>query len=126
MRDIELLCAAKDSETLATLIVYRVQATGQIEVGLTSVPGVFLEDRAVPGANPGAFEHTFKETFTHYKGGKYGLLYYARRALTHEEVVVYQNRADRMLIWVRPREMFFGNLEDGRRRFTPDEGDALG
>lgn len=60
----------------------------------------------------------FKPTHRHYKGGLYRLLHAeCRHSETEERLVIYQGADCR--VWARPWEMFYGNIEDGRRRFEP-------
>lgn len=46
----------------------------------------------------------------HYKGGKYTVLGYGTYSETLEEVLIYQNDADRK-VWIRPVQMFYENVE---------------
>ncbi|NEX93167.1 DUF1653 domain-containing protein [Caulobacter sp. 17J65-9] len=60
----------------------------------------------------------------HYKGGLYRFLFEARHSETEETMVVYEHlwphaRAP----WVRPAELFYGRLPDGRLRFQPLGGE---
>lgn len=68
----------------------------------------------LPPAAPGRYRH--------YKGGEYELIGVARHSETLEPLVVYRPLYNDSGLWVRPYEMFFGELEvDGKRqpRFTP-------
>lgn len=59
--------------------------------------------------------------YRHFKGKLYRLITIARHSETLEEMVVYQTLYDGS-IWVRPVEMFFGEVErDGYAgpRFKP-------
>jgi hypothetical protein len=59
-------------------------------------------------------------THEHYKGGLYRVLGEARHSETEEWLVVYEQLWPKARsFWVRPREMFHGNLEDGTVRFRP-------
>jgi hypothetical protein len=66
------------------------------------------------------------QLFRHYKGKMYRYLRIFRHSETLEELVGYEALYDNELgrFWVRPREMFFGRLEDGRLRFEPVSGDS--
>lgn len=46
----------------------------------------------------------------HYKGGKYTVLNIGTHSETLEEVVIYQNDADRK-VWVRAISMFYEDVE---------------
>ena len=59
-------------------------------------------------------------THRHYKGGLYRVLGTARHSETLEPMTVYEHLwPHEPGLWVRPLDMFHGNLEDGRLRFTP-------
>jgi hypothetical protein len=59
-------------------------------------------------------------THRHYKGGLYRALGIARHSETGEALMVYEHLWPHARgLWVRPAEMFDGNLADGSRRFTP-------
>lgn len=59
-------------------------------------------------------------THEHYKGGLYRVIGEARHSETEEWLVVYEQLWPKARgLWVRPREMFHGNLEDGTVRFRP-------
>ena len=52
----------------------------------------------------------------HYKGGIYTVIAdEAKNSETGELYVVYANAIGD--VWIRPREMFHGYTEDGRKRF---------
>ena len=54
--------------------------------------------------------------YRHYKGGMYMVLHIGRDSETLEPVVVYQALYGDRAIWVRPLEMFIGDVDvDGRR-----------
>lgn len=57
--------------------------------------------------------------YQHYKGKKYRLLDIVRHSETLEELVYYECLYENDLgkLWVRPKEMFLGNLENGEPRF---------
>lgn len=56
----------------------------------------------------------------HYKGGLYRYVGTARHSETEESLVVYEHLwPHERGLWVRPAEMFFGKLDDGRPRFAP-------
>lgn len=61
--------------------------------------------------------------FQHYKGGKYRFIDIVRHSETLEEMVLYETLYENDLgkLWVRPKEMFFETLEDGRPRFAQIE-----
>jgi len=53
--------------------------------------------------------------YRHYKGGEYEVLGCARHSETLESLVVYRPLYNASGLWVRPHEMFFGNVEiDGK------------
>lgn len=59
-------------------------------------------------------------THEHYKGGFYRVIGEARHSETEEWLVVYEQLWPKARgLWVRPREMFHGQLEDGTIRFKP-------
>ena len=61
-------------------------------------------------------------TYRHYKGGLYELIGAATHSETDEALVVYRALYGAFGLWVRPREMFLGDVQvDGRnlRRFAP-------
>ena len=67
----------------------------------------------LPPAEPGRYRH--------YKGGEYELVGVARHSETLEPLVVYRPLYNATGLWVRPYDMFFGELEvEGRmqRRFV--------
>ena len=67
----------------------------------------------LPPAEPGRYRH--------YKGGEYELVGVARHSETLEPLVVYRPLYNATGLWVRPHEMFFGELEVNgvmRRRFV--------
>lgn len=49
--------------------------------------------------------------YEHYKGKKYKVLGVAKHSETLEEMVVYQAQYGDFGIWVRPKDMFFENVE---------------
>ena len=54
--------------------------------------------------------------YRHYKGNVYKLVGIAKDSETTEEMVVYQALYGEGQMWVRPKEMFFGSVEeDGKR-----------
>lgn len=59
--------------------------------------------------------------YTHYKGGKYEVLHIARLNETDElqEMVVYQDRENKDLIWVQSVRRFLEPV-DGKPRFAKD------
>lgn len=52
-----------------------------------------------------------KKYFKHYKGGKYELLAEGQHSETQEKVVVYKALFGGGKVWVRPYDMFYGNVE---------------
>ena len=67
----------------------------------------------------------WQPTHRHFKGDLYRLIGYGRQEETLEEVAVYDGPGGSPAfgIWVRPRLMFDGRMEDGRRRFEPIKRD---
>ncbi len=62
--------------------------------------------------------------YRHYRGRTYELIGAATHSETEEALVVYRARYGDFGLWVRPREMFVGDVEfDGQnvRRFAPVE-----
>jgi hypothetical protein len=60
--------------------------------------------------------------YRHYKGGEYEVVGVARHSETLEPLVVYRPLYNETGLWVRPYDMFFGQIElDGRMqaRFAP-------
>ena len=60
--------------------------------------------------------------YRHYKGGDYEVVGVARHSETLEPLVLYRPLYNATGLWVRPYEMFFGDVEvDGRQcpRFAP-------
>ena len=54
--------------------------------------------------------------YRHFKGNVYRLVGIAKDSKTLEEMVVYQAMYGEGQLWVRPTEMFFGEVErDGKR-----------
>jgi len=63
----------------------------------------------MPTAEPGLYRH--------YKGGSYDVIGVVRHSETLEPLVLYRPLDEDIGLWVRPYEMFFGEIEvDGRRR----------
>jgi hypothetical protein len=63
--------------------------------------------------------------YRHYKGGEYEVFGVARHSETFEAVVVYRPLYGEKELWVRPHEMFCGDVTvDGRAqpRFAPIAG----
>ncbi|MBX3621034.1 MAG: DUF1653 domain-containing protein [Rhizobacter sp.] len=56
----------------------------------------------LPNATPGRYRH--------YKGGEYELVGVARHSETLEPLVVYRPLYNSSGLWVRPHEMFFGQV----------------
>lgn len=58
-------------------------------------------------------------THRHYKEGLYRVIGEARHSETEEWVVIYEQLWPKeRSMWVRPKDMFYGKLEDGRIRFA--------
>lgn len=57
----------------------------------------------LPAAPPGRYRH--------YKGGEYEVLGVTRHTETREVLVLYRTLYDDSGLWVRPYEMFFGQVE---------------
>jgi len=55
------------------------------------------------------------QKFRHYKGSYHKVVTTAIHSETKEGLVIY---TDGNYIWARPVKMFFGNLENGVKRFT--------
>lgn len=73
----------------------------------------------LPPAPPGRYRH--------YKGGEYEVIGVARHSETLEPLVIYRPLYNDTGLWVRPYEMFFGQVEvDGqtRARFAAVEADS--
>ncbi|EPX60417.1 hypothetical protein D187_001904 [Cystobacter fuscus DSM 2262] len=49
--------------------------------------------------------------FRHYRGGEYEVICYARHSETEEELVVYRQLHPDTGFWVRPKMMFFEDVE---------------
>jgi hypothetical protein len=65
--------------------------------------------------------------YRHYKGGEYEVVGVARHSETLEPLVVYRPLYNQTGLWVRPYDMFFGQVEvDGclRPRFALVHGNA--
>ena len=59
--------------------------------------------------------------YRHYKGNEYRILGVAKHSETLEELVVYQALYGEKALWVRPKAMFFEDVEyNGKKveRFT--------
>jgi hypothetical protein len=57
-----------------------------------------------------------KHYYEHYQGDIYAVLDECTNSETSEKMVIYKNLKDSKL-WVRPRELFFGEVEPGVKRF---------
>lgn len=65
--------------------------------------------------------------YRHFKGGEYEIVCIAYDSETQQEMVVYRAIYGDKKIWVRPKEMFFGEVErDGKvlKRFSEVEDKA--
>jgi thioredoxin 1 len=61
----------------------------------------------------------------HYKGGYYRVIGTALHTETKETMVVYEHLfPHEKALYVRPADMFYGNLEDGTVRFAPIKPDS--
>ena len=59
-------------------------------------------------------------THRHYKGGLYRVIGVARHSETEEAMIVYEHLwPHAQAMWLRPKDLFFGDLPDGRKRFAP-------
>lgn len=59
-------------------------------------------------------------THRHYKGGLYRVIGSARHSETLETMTLYEHLwPHEQGLWVRPKAMFEGRLDDGRIRFEP-------
>jgi thioredoxin 1 len=70
--------------------------------------------------------HILREaTHRHYRGGYYKVIGTALHTETKEQVVVYEHLfPHEKALYVRPADMFYGNLEDGTVRFDPIKPDS--
>lgn len=62
-------------------------------------------------------------TYRHYKGNLYEVIGSAHHSETEESLIVYRALYGEFGLWVRPREMFLGEVEVGGRnirRFAPE------
>jgi thioredoxin 1 len=65
-------------------------------------------------------------THRHYRGGYYKVIGTALHTETQEKLVVYEHVfPHEKALYVRPADMFYGNLEDGTVRFTPLKPDSF-
>ena len=55
-------------------------------------------------------------TYRHYKGNLYEVIGVAKHSETEEPLVVYRALYGEFGLWVRPREMFLGDVRVGDRR----------
>ena len=75
---------------------------------------------------------SMEKFYCHFKGNVYRLVGIAKDSETLEEMVVYQAMYGEGQMWVRPKEMFFGEVErdDKRiprfRELSDEEALALG
>ena len=67
---------------------------------------VFTKDREMNNRNL-----KIGKKYRHFKGKEYLVLYIARHSETLEELVVYQALYGEKGIWVRPLDMFLGQVE---------------
>lgn len=54
------------------------------------------------------------DTVRHFKGNLYELLCFARCSETQEELVVYRALYGERGVWVRPKAMFFSEVDHGK------------
>lgn len=54
--------------------------------------------------------------YKHYKGGEYQLIDHARHSETEELMVLYRPLYGERLLWVRPAEMFYEQVEVAGKR----------
>ncbi len=76
------------------------------------------------GSAPEASSPVPVGTYRHYKGNLYEVIGEATHSESEESLVVYRALYGEFGLWVRPREMFLGDVDvDGRsvRRFAPVE-----
>ena len=76
------------------------------------------------GSAPEASSPVPVGNYRHYKGNLYEVIGEATHSETEESLVVYRALYGEFGLWVRPREMFLGDVDvDGRsvRRFAPLE-----
>ena len=59
-----------------------------------------MKERMMPG-----------DIVRHFKGNRYELLYFARDSETREDVVVYRALYGERGVWVRPKAMFFSEVD---------------
>lgn len=59
-----------------------------------------------------------KGKYRHFKGGEYEVIEIAIHSETLEEYVVYRQLYGDKKLWIRPKDMFFGVTEDGKKRFV--------
>lgn len=67
-------------------------------------------------------ENRIKGRYRHYKGKEYEVLDIVKHSETLEEMVLYRQLYGEGALWVRPRAMFFENVEiEGKSvpRFMP-------
>lgn len=50
----------------------------------------------------------------HFKGNRYEILYFAKDSETREDVVVYRALYGERGVWVRPKAMFFSEVDHGK------------
>ena len=59
---------------------------------------------------------SMEKYYCHFKGNVYRLVGIAKDSETLEEMVVYQAMYGEGQMWVRPKEMFFGEVERAGKR----------
>lgn len=108
--DDRIVCWATHTETMADLGVVRGGGGHLMAFAVSAVP-------AFVAADPAPVPSEFVPTHRHYKGGLYSVLGVARAMHSGDDLVIYRGADHRA--WARPKEMFEGTLDDGRRRFVP-------
>lgn len=66
---------------------------------------------------PAALVPRFGSTWRHYKGGMYAVIVVAEHTETKEPMVVYQHEESGK-VYTRPLAMWYGDVGEGRTRFT--------
>lgn len=57
----------------------------------------------------------------HFKGNRYEILYFAHDSETREEVVVYRALYGERGVWVRPKAMFFSQVDREKYPDAPQD-----
>ena len=85
------------------------------EVESTSVETCEVESTEVESHEVGSLAEIPAGTYRHYKGNLYEVIGSAHHSETEEPLVVYRALYGEFGLWVRPREMFLGEVEVGGR-----------